>query len=137
MALSNVSDYVRGCSKALLELKAQVGRMQACQDALEAVVNCMVVLPEDLLGQVDVLVGEGRQLGFETREQFVIDAVRFRLTWFKEDNQCLEVPREQYDMLEEAITVMGAPFRSADDFISSQISQFLEKYEEYKNSDKR
>ena len=132
MATTSISDFVHGSSKALLELKAQLGRMQACQDAVEALLSRLVVLPQDLLSQVEDFIERNRQLGFETKEQFVSDAVHFRLTWFKEENQCLEISGKQYERLEEAVKEMDAPFRSAEHFINSQIERFLEKYEEYK-----
>ena len=137
MVMLKVSDYVHTNSEVLLKLKDLVGKMQTSQDALEALLNRLVVLPQELLDQVDDFIKKSKQLGFKTREQFVNDAVRFRLTWFKEDNQCLEISRRQYDLLEEAIEAMGAPFHSAENFITSQINTFIEKYEGYKEATKQ
>jgi hypothetical protein len=36
-------------------------------------------------------------LGFITKEEFVRDAIRFRLNWLKSGNECLEIPRDQYE----------------------------------------
>jgi hypothetical protein len=63
----------------------------------------------------------------------VRDAICFRLTWLKGDNRCLEIPREQYEKLNEAVKEMDTPFHDADHFINNQINEILEKYEEYKN----
>lgn len=53
---------------------------------------------------------------------------------FKEVNRYLEIRRRQYDLLEEAIEAMGAPFQSAENFMTRHIDAFLEKYEEYKEA---
>lgn len=73
-------------------------------------------------------------MGYTTKEEFVRNAIRFRLTWLKGDNECLEVPREQYEKLNEAVTEMDTPFHDAVHFINSQINEILEKYEEYKKN---
>jgi DNA repair exonuclease SbcCD ATPase subunit len=76
-------------------------------------------------------------LGFTTKEEFVRDAIRFRLTWLKGDNERLEIPREQYEKLNEAVKEMDTPFNDTDHFINSQINEILEKYEEYKKSKRK
>jgi hypothetical protein len=80
------------------------------------------------------VIEENKQLGFTTKEEFVRDAIRFRLTWLKGGNECLEIPREEYEKLDEAVKEMDTPFRSAEHFINSQISEILEKYEECKKN---
>ena len=60
--------------------------------------------------------------------------MRFRLTWLKGDNQCLEIPRDQFEQLNEALEEMDLPFHSAEQLINSQINEILEKYEEYKKN---
>jgi len=50
----------------------------------------------------------------------------------KNDNECIEVSREQYNELDEALKEMETPFRSPEQFISSQISEVLFKYDEFK-----
>jgi hypothetical protein len=64
----------------------------------------------------------------------VREAIRFRLNWLKSGNECLDIPREQYEELNEAVKEMDLPFHTADQFINSQIDAVLEKYEEYKKS---
>ena len=73
-------------------------------------------------------------MGYTTKEEFVRDAIRFRLTWLKGDNQCLEIPKDQYEKLTEALEEMDMPFHSAEQLINSQINEILEKYEEHKKS---
>lgn len=73
-------------------------------------------------------------MDFTTEGEFVRDAIRFRLTWLKGDNECLEIPREQYEKLDEALKEMDTPFHNADHFINNQINEILEKYAEYRKS---
>jgi hypothetical protein len=47
------------------------------------------MLPPELLTQTQNFIEENKQLGFTTKEEFVRDAIRFRLTKLKGDNQCL------------------------------------------------
>src|SRR4030065_785358 len=106
--------------------------MQTYQDAINALLNESVVLPPEVLTQTQSFIEENKQMGFTTKEEFVRDAIRCTLTWLKGDNQCLEISREQYEKLNEAVKEMDVPFRSAEHFINSQIDQYLEKYEEFK-----
>lgn len=83
------------------------------------------MLPPELLTQTQNFIEENKQLGFTTKEEFVRDAIRFRLTWLKGDNECLEIPREEYEKVNEAGKEMDRPFRDADHFISNQINEIL------------
>jgi hypothetical protein len=73
-------------------------------------------------------------MGFTTKEESARDSIRFRLTWLKGDNECLEIPRDQYKKLDEAMKEMVTPFHNADHFINSQMNEFLEKYKESKRT---
>jgi hypothetical protein len=53
-------------------------------------------------------------MGFTTKEEFARDSIRFRLTWLKGDNECLEIPRDQYEKLDEAMKEMVTPFHNGD-----------------------
>jgi protoheme ferro-lyase len=76
-------------------------------------------------------------MGYTTKEEFVRDAILFRLNWLKSGNECLEISREQYEALNEAVKEMDLPFRTADKFVNSQIEAILEKYQEYKKNKSR
>jgi hypothetical protein len=60
--------------------------------------------------------------------------MRFRLNWLKSGNECLEIPREQYEEFNEALKEMDMPFRTPDQFVNSQIDAVLEKHKEYKKN---
>ena len=114
------------------ELTAETSKMQTYQDAINALLNESVMLPPELIVQTQNFIEEHKQLGYTTKEEFVRDAIRFRLTWLKGDNECLEVPRDQYEKINEAVKEMNTPFRDVGHFINKQMSDLLEKYEEYK-----
>jgi hypothetical protein len=82
-------------------------------------------------------IEENKQLGFTMKEEFVRDAIRFRLTWLKGENQCVEVSKQEFDKLNEAVKDMSPPYHSAENFINSQIKEALEKYEAWKGTRKR
>ena len=111
--------------------------MQTYQDAINALLNESVMLPPELLIQTQNFIEENKQLVYTTKEEFVRDAIRFRLTWLKGDNQCLEIPRDQFEKLNEALEEMDMPFHSAEQLINSQINEILKKYEEYKKSKRK
>ena len=92
------------------------------------------MLPPELLIQTRNFIEENKQMGYTTKEEFVRGAIRFRRNWLKSGKECLEIPREQYEMLNEAVREMNLPFRTANHFVSSQIYALLEKYEEYKKN---
>jgi hypothetical protein len=106
--------------------------MQTYQDAINALLNESVMLPPEVLTQTQNFIEENKQMGYTTKEEFVRDAIRFRLDWLRSGNECVEVPRQQYEELNEAVKEMDMPFHTAEQFIISQIDAVLEKYEEYK-----
>jgi Arc/MetJ-type ribon-helix-helix transcriptional regulator len=112
----------------------QTSKMQTYQDAIEALLKESVMLPPELLAQIESFVEENKHLGFTTKEELIRDAIRFRLTWLKGDYQFIEVPKEEYDQPEEALKEMSTPYRNAEDFLIGQVREALEKYEEWKQS---
>lgn len=108
---------------------AQTGKMQTYQDAIEATLNQSVVLPTELLAQIEYFIEENKHLGFMTREEFMRDAVRWRLKFLNEESEYIEIPREKYEILDTAIREMSTPYHSALDFIHKQADEALEKYD--------
>ena len=68
---------------------------------------------------------------FTTREEFIRDAVRWRLRFLKERYEYLEIPKEEYEKLQQAIKDMKMPFLSVSDFIDQQIRSLLGKHAEW------
>ena len=130
MKTLRVSDDVHQKLTALLgELMAQTSKMQTYQDAIEVLLNQSVILPPELLKEIESFIEENKQLGFTTREEFMRDAARWRLNLFRENTEYVEVPKDKYERLKAALKEMNAPYLSAADFIEKQIDEALEKYE--------
>jgi metal-responsive CopG/Arc/MetJ family transcriptional regulator len=135
MKTLRISEDIHQKLTALLgELMAQTSKMQTYQDAITALINESVILPQELLTQTQNFIEENKQLGFTTREEFIRDAIRFRLNWLKQQNEYLEIPKEQYEQLNQAIKQMNTPYRTAEDFINTQIKEALQKHQEWKNT---
>jgi Arc/MetJ-type ribon-helix-helix transcriptional regulator len=131
MKTLRISDDAHQRLTALLgELTAQTMKMQTYTDAIENLLSQSVSLPPELLIQIEDFVDKNRHLGYTTREEFIRDAVRWRLRFLKEDYEYVEVPKEEYDQVQQAIKDMEMPFTSANDFIEQQIRKLLEKYSE-------
>jgi hypothetical protein len=78
------------------------------------------MLPPEVIIQTENFIEENKQLGFTTKEEFVRDAIRYRLERLKNDNECTEVSREQYNELDEALKRMGTIYRTSEQFLRSQ-----------------
>ncbi len=110
--------------------------MQTYQDAINALLKESIMLPPELIAETQSFIEENRQFGFTNKEDFIRDAIRQSLKLHKSGNESVEIPREQYQELNEAVREMGTPFRSAEQFINSQINEVLEEYEEYRKAHK-
>lgn len=132
MKTLRISDNAHQRLTALLgELTAQTMKMQTYTDAIESLLSQSVILPPELLVQIESFIEENRHLGFTTREEFIRDAVRWRLRFLKERYEYLEIPKEEYEKLQYAIKEMEMPFLSVSDFIDQQIRSLLEKHAEW------
>lgn len=61
-------------------LMAETGKMKTYSDAIEAMLTESVVLSPELLNQVVSFLKENARLGYGTKEEFIQDAIRFKLT---------------------------------------------------------
>ena len=132
MKTLKISDDVHQKLTSMLgEQMAQTSKMQTYQDAIEAMLNQSVILPPELLAQIQNFIEENKHLGFTTREEFIRDAARWQLKFLNEDFECIEIPRDKYERLETAVKEMNAPYRGALDFIHRQVDEALEKYDNW------
>ncbi|MEM3668877.1 MAG: ribbon-helix-helix domain-containing protein [Candidatus Bathyarchaeia archaeon] len=113
------------------ELTAQTMKMQTYTDAIESLLSHSVILPPELLAQVEGFIEENKQLGYTTREEFIRDAVRWRLRFLKDEYEYLEIQKGDYEKLQRAIKDMDMPFLSVNEFLDHQIKSLLEKYAEW------
>ena len=135
MKTLKISDDIHSKLTSLLgELMAQTSKMQTYQDAINALIKESVMLPPELIAQTENFIEENRQMGFTTKEEFVRDAIRRSLNLLRSGNECIEIPRDQYEELNEAVRELDMPFRSAEQFVNDQINAVLEKYKEYKKN---
>jgi hypothetical protein len=116
---------------------AQTGKMQTYQDVIEELFRQSVILPPKLLERVENFIEENKHLSFTTREEFMRDAIRFRLEWHSGKYEYIKIPKERYEQLDEAVREMSTPYRSAKEFIDMQINEAIEKYEEWRLTKKR
>ena len=61
-------------------LMAETGKMKTYSDAIEALLSKSVMLSPELLEDVGNLIRNNAQLGYATREEFIQDAIRLRLS---------------------------------------------------------
>ena len=135
MKAIKISDDIHSKLTGLLgELTAETNKMQTYQDAINALMEQSVILPSEVIARVENFIEENKDRGFTNKEDFVRDAIRYRIERLKNDNECIEVSREQYDELDEALKEMGTIFHSPEQFIRSQIADVLYKYDEYKKN---
>jgi len=132
MKTLRISDEIhRKMTATVGTLMAQTGKMRTYQDAIEAMLNQSIILPSELLAQIQNFIEENKHLGFTTREEFIRDAARWQLKFLNEDFECIEIPRDKYERLETAVKEMNAPYRGALDFIHRQVDEALEKYDNW------
>jgi hypothetical protein len=108
-------------------LMVQTSKMQTYQDAIESMLARSVILPTELLAEIDKFIEENKQFGFTTREEFMRDATRWRLKLFRENAEYVEILKDKYEWLKTALEEMNVPYLSAPDFIDKQIDEVLEK----------
>jgi hypothetical protein len=88
VATLRISDDVhRKLTAALGALMAETGKMQTYDDALDALLSKSVILPEQLLIEIEEFIRENRDLGYVTKEDFLRDAARQKLQGLKDNAQ--------------------------------------------------
>jgi len=132
MKTLRITDDVHQKLTALLgELTAQTSRMQTYTDAVEALLEQSVILPPELLAQIENFIEKNKHLGYTTREEFIRDSARWRLRFLTDTYEYVEVQKEKYGKAESAIKEMNLPFLGAADFADKQIESLLEKHAEW------
>jgi hypothetical protein len=106
-------DIHQKLTSPLGELMALTSKMQTYQDVINALINESVVLPTRTPHANAEFHRRKQANGFTTKEEFIRDAIRFRLTWLKGENECVEILRELYEKLNDAVKEMSTPYQSA------------------------
>jgi hypothetical protein len=132
MKTLRITDDVHQKLTALLgDLTAQTSKMQTYTDAVEALLLQSVVLPPELLAQIESFIWKNKHLGYTTREEFIRDAARWRLRFLTDTYEYIEVRKEKYEKAEQAIREANLPFLGVADFIDKQIENLLERRDEW------
>ena len=132
MKTLRISEDVHQKLTALLgELTAQTSRMQTYTDAVEALLKQSVILPPELLTQIEHFIETHKNLGYTTREEFIRDATRWRLKTLTDQYEYIEIRKDDYEKLESAIKEMALPFHGVEDYVDQQIQTALEKHDEW------
>jgi len=130
MKTLRISDDAHQKLTALLgEITAQTMKMQTYTDAIESLLSQSVILPPELLNETQNFIEANKQLGYTTREEFIRDAIRYRLRFLRDQYEYIEIPMEEYEKLQQAIRDMDTGFLSVDDFIDQQVRNLLEKHQ--------
>ncbi len=141
MKTLRISDDAHQKLTAMLgEITAQTMKMQTYTDAIENLISTSVNLPPELLNETQSFIETNRQLGYTSREEFIRDAIRTQFRFIKDEYTYIEVQKDEYEKLQQAIKDLDTGFLSADDFINHQIRSLLDKHEAYlkeKGKDKR
>jgi Arc/MetJ-type ribon-helix-helix transcriptional regulator len=132
MKTLRISDDAHQKLTAMLgEITAQTMKMQTYTDAIENLLSTSVSLPPELLNETQTFIETNRQLGYTSREEFIRDAVRTQLRFVKDQYTYVEIPKDEYEKLQQALTDLDTEYLSADDFINQQIRKLLLKHQEW------
>ncbi|MEM2507505.1 MAG: ribbon-helix-helix domain-containing protein [Candidatus Bathyarchaeia archaeon] len=132
MKTLKISEDVHQKLTALLgELTAQTMKMQTYQDAIEALLTQSVIVPPELLREVEEFITKNKHKGYTRKEEFIRQAIRFFLKWESEEYEYIEIPKQKYDKLNKAVKQMNTPYYNAEEFINGHIDKILDQYEKW------
>ena len=75
-------------------LMAESGKTKTYSDAIEALLNNSVILSPELIGQVESFLKDNIRLGYASKEEFIQEAIRLKLTMLPEKKLSDEKPRK-------------------------------------------
>jgi hypothetical protein len=118
----------RKLTATLGTLMAQTGRMQTYQNAIEALLRKSVIIPHELLSEVQNFIEKNNHKRYKCKEEFICQAIQFFLKWESEQYRYIKVPKEKYDRLNEALKEMNIAYPNTSEFMNNQIDQALRRY---------
>jgi Arc/MetJ-type ribon-helix-helix transcriptional regulator len=120
-------------TELLGDLTIQTKTLQTYTDAIEQLLSNSVILPKELLAEVENYVRENKHRGYISREDFIRDAIRFRLDWLNDEYEYFEVSKEQIEKMEAIMEALGAPI-NAKEYIKEAINKAVKNvFEEYES----
>jgi len=121
----------RKLTATLGKLMAQTGKMQTYQDAIVVMLTRSIKLPKEILIEVENFIRENKHLGYITKEDFIKEAVRFKLKLLKGEGEYIEIPKEKCEKLNEVIKSIKGSCHDVAGFINGQIEEILDQYERW------
>jgi len=128
MKTLRISDEThRKLTATLGTLMAETGKLQTYDSTITALLTRSVKLPKETIMEVEKFINENKHRGYITKEEFIKEAIRFKLRMLKCKKEYVEIPKEKYQKLKTAIKEMNLPFYTIQDFINKQIDEALKR----------
>jgi len=120
-------------TQLLGDLTIQTKTLQTYTDAIEQLLSNSVILPKELLAEVENYVKENKHRGYISREDFIRDAIRFRLDWLNDEYEYFEISKETIEKMEAIMEALGAPI-NAKEYITEAINKAIKNvFDEYES----
>jgi Arc/MetJ-type ribon-helix-helix transcriptional regulator len=113
-------------TQLLGDLTAQTKTLQTYTDAIESLLSNSVILPPELLAEVENFINKNKQRGYTTREEFIREAIRFQLDWLNDEYEYFEVPKETIEKMDAIIDYLAADSFNAPSNAKECIRQAIE-----------
>jgi hypothetical protein len=123
-------DTQQKLTSMLDEIITQTHKMQTYTNTIENLLSMTVNLPIEILNETQTFIKSNKNLGYTSQEEFILDAIRIQLKLKKDQYTSIEVPKEDYDRIQQALQDLGTNYLSAEDFINQQIQSLLTKHQE-------
>lgn len=90
--------------------------MQTYQDTINVLLKQSVILPSELLTQVEDFAEENKHLGYTAKEEFIREAICYKLIMLSQEYEHIEISKEQYYLVNETVKKMNTPYLIVDYF---------------------
>ena len=127
----------RKLTATLGTLMAETGKLQTYDSTITALLTRSINLPKESIMEVEKFINENKHLGYITKEEFIKEAIRFKLKMLKDEYEYIEIPREKCKKLNAAVKEMNSPYCNTKDFVNVQIAKAIKKYENGRDRKKR
>jgi hypothetical protein len=77
----------RELTRLLGEMMAETGKPQTYNDVIDTLTAQSVIVPQELLEEIDAAISASKQAGFKTRKQFIEEAVTVQLQRLLENQE--------------------------------------------------
>ncbi|MEM3640876.1 MAG: ribbon-helix-helix domain-containing protein [Candidatus Bathyarchaeia archaeon] len=128
MKTLRISDEThRRLTATLGMLMAETGELQTYDSTITALLMRSVKLPKETIMEVENFIKENRHRGYITKEEFIKEAIRFKLNTLKSKKEYIEIPKEKCEKLNQALKVMNTPYSHLNGYVHRQIKELLKQ----------